>query len=60
MLTHLRENRGRDRRSGECRFRGRYADAPDAVAANVTLCAATGVAGLSIEDSTGDKGPAAL
>ena len=35
-------------------FEGGYADDPDGVAANVALCAATGVAGLSIEDSTGD------
>ncbi|WP_332688757.1 isocitrate lyase/PEP mutase family protein [Bosea sp. (in: a-proteobacteria)] len=30
-----------------------YADTPDGVAANVKLCVATGVAGLSIEDATG-------
>src|SRR5205807_7225653 len=30
-----------------------YADQPDDVAANVKLCIATGVAGLSIEDNTG-------
>lgn len=30
-----------------------YADMPDDVAANVKLCVATGVAGLSIEDATG-------
>ena len=35
-------------------FEGGFADDPDAVAANVALCAETGVAGLSIEDSTGD------
>jgi 2-methylisocitrate lyase-like PEP mutase family enzyme len=35
-------------------FEGGYADDPDAVAANVGLCVATGVAGLSIEDSTGN------
>jgi len=34
---------------------GGYADDPDGVAESVTLCVATGVAGLSIEDSTGDK-----
>src|SRR5687767_4184901 len=33
-------------------FRHGYADAPDGVAENVTRCIATGVAGLSIEDST--------
>jgi 2-methylisocitrate lyase-like PEP mutase family enzyme len=35
-------------------FENCFADDPDAVAANVKLAAATGVAGLSIEDSTGD------
>jgi 2-methylisocitrate lyase-like PEP mutase family enzyme len=35
-------------------FEGGYARDPDVVAANVTLCVATGVAGLSIEDATGD------
>ncbi len=34
-------------------FENGYADAPDDVAANVTRCLATGVAGLSIEDATG-------
>ena len=33
-------------------FQNGYADEPEAVAANVKLCVATGVAGLSIEDST--------
>ncbi|WP_316182089.1 MULTISPECIES: isocitrate lyase/phosphoenolpyruvate mutase family protein [unclassified Bradyrhizobium] len=36
-------------------FEGGFADAPEGVAANVTRAVATGVAGLSIEDSTGDK-----
>jgi 2-methylisocitrate lyase-like PEP mutase family enzyme len=35
-------------------FEGGFAIEPDGVAANVTMCIATGVAGLSIEDSTGD------
>jgi len=35
-------------------FMNGYADEPEAVAENVTRCIATGVAGLSIEDSTGD------
>lgn len=34
-------------------FLSGFADAPDGVAANTALCVATGVAGLSIEDSTG-------
>ena len=35
-------------------FEGGFAIEPAAVAANVTMAARTGVAGLSIEDSTGD------
>ena len=36
-------------------FEGGFAIAPAAVAANVAAAAATGLAGLSIEDSTGDQ-----
>ena len=36
-------------------FEGGYAIDPEQVAANVKLAAATGIAGLSIEDSTGDS-----
>jgi 2-methylisocitrate lyase-like PEP mutase family enzyme len=36
-------------------FEGGFAIEPEGVAANVTAAAATGIAGLSIEDSTGDK-----
>lgn len=36
-------------------FENGFADDPDGVAANVTRAIATGIAGLSIEDSTGDK-----
>jgi 2-methylisocitrate lyase-like PEP mutase family enzyme len=35
-------------------FEGGFADDPHRMALNVTRCIATGVAGLSIEDSTGD------
>src|SRR5881398_2958520 len=35
-------------------FEGGFATAPEAVGANVAAAAATGIAGLSIEDSTGD------
>jgi len=35
-------------------FESGYAPDPEGVTANVRLCVATGVAGLSIEDSTGD------
>ena len=37
-------------------FEGGFAVDPDQVNANVKLAAATGIAGLSIEDSTGDEG----
>ncbi len=36
-------------------FKSGYAHQPEAVAENVRLCVETGVAGLSIEDSTGDR-----
>jgi 2-methylisocitrate lyase-like PEP mutase family enzyme len=36
-------------------FQNGYADAPEGVAANVTRCIATGCAGLSIEDATGNR-----
>jgi 2-methylisocitrate lyase-like PEP mutase family enzyme len=36
-------------------FEGGFADGPEGVGANVTRAVATGLAGLSIEDSTGDK-----
>jgi len=36
-------------------FEGGFADAPDKVAINVARAVKTGIAGLSIEDSTGDK-----
>jgi 2-methylisocitrate lyase-like PEP mutase family enzyme len=36
-------------------FAGGYGVEPDAVADGVSLCVGTGVAGLSIEDSTGDR-----
>ncbi len=36
-------------------FESGYAHAPEGVAESVRLCVATGVAGLSIEDATGDR-----
>ena len=36
-------------------FEGGFAHEPEGVAANVARAVATGLAGLSIEDSTGDK-----
>ena len=41
-------------------FENGFADDPDKVAENVTRCIATGVAGLSIEDFTGDDANPAL
>lgn len=38
-------------------FRNGYADEPEGVAANVARCVETGVAGISIEDSTGNTTP---
>lgn len=35
-------------------FQNAFADEPEGVAANVTACARTGVAGLSVEDNRGD------
>src|ERR1700720_214707 len=55
MLAHLREIVSVTDVPVNADFEGGYADAPDGVAESVTLCVATGVAGLSIEDSTGDK-----
>jgi 2-methylisocitrate lyase-like PEP mutase family enzyme len=54
MLDHLREIAAAADVPVNADFEGGYADAPDAVAESVRLCVATGVAGLSIEDSTGD------
>jgi 2-methylisocitrate lyase-like PEP mutase family enzyme len=54
MLAHFREVAEAVDIPVNADFEGGFADDPDGVAANVTLCVATGVAGLSIEDSTGD------
>jgi 2-methylisocitrate lyase-like PEP mutase family enzyme len=53
MLAHLRELVAATEVPVNADFEGGYADAPDEVAQNVRRCAETGVAGLSIEDSTG-------
>ena len=53
MLAHIGEIVGATALPVNADFLGGYADEPDGVAANVRLCVATGVAGLSIEDSTG-------
>jgi 2-methylisocitrate lyase-like PEP mutase family enzyme len=54
MLQHLREIVEATDVPVNADFEGGYADDPDGVAESVRLCIATGVAGLSIEDSTGD------
>jgi 2-methylisocitrate lyase-like PEP mutase family enzyme len=55
MLAHLRALCEATDVPLNADFEGGYAHDPDGVAKNVTLCVGTGVAGLSIEDSTGDK-----
>src|SRR5919108_3566276 len=53
MLAHIQEIVKATALPVNADFMAGYADEPEAVAANVRLCLATGVAGLSIEDSTG-------
>jgi len=55
VLAHLREIVNATDVPVNADFEGGFADAPEGVAESVTLGVATGVAGLSIEDSTGDK-----
>jgi 2-methylisocitrate lyase-like PEP mutase family enzyme len=55
MLAHIAELAAASDVPFNADFEGGYADDPDGVAESVTLCVKTGVAGLSIEDSTGDK-----
>jgi 2-methylisocitrate lyase-like PEP mutase family enzyme len=53
MLAHIREIVKATSLPVNADFQAGYADEPEEVAANVQLCVETGVAGLSIEDSTG-------
>jgi len=55
MLDHVREMAAATSLPVNADFQTGYADEPEGVAANVTRCIATGVAGLSIEDATGDS-----
>jgi 2-methylisocitrate lyase-like PEP mutase family enzyme len=55
MLAHIREIVDATSLPVNADFLGGYADEPEHVAANVQLCVDTGVAGLSIEDNTGQK-----
>jgi len=52
VLAHFREMAAATDVPLNADFENGFADAPDAVADNVARCVATGVAGLSIEDST--------
>src|SRR6184192_687344 len=53
MLAHIREIVKATALPVNADFHAGYADQPKDVANNVRLCVSTGVAGLSIEDSTG-------
>jgi 2-methylisocitrate lyase-like PEP mutase family enzyme len=53
MLAHIREIVEATSLPVNADFLAGYADEPEGVAINVRLCVATGVAGLSIEDNTG-------
>ena len=55
VLAHLKEIAGTVTLPVNADFEGGYAREPQGVAANVTRAVSTGIAGLSIEDSTGDK-----
>jgi 2-methylisocitrate lyase-like PEP mutase family enzyme len=55
MLAHIREVVAATPLPVNADFQGGYAHEPEGVAENVRLCVATGVAGLSIEDATGDS-----
>lgn len=58
VLSHLIEIVSSTTLPVNADYQNGYAEAPDAVAANVLLCVETGVAGLSIEDATGnDRSP---
>ena len=57
MLAHIREIVEAASLPVNADFLAGYADEPEGVAANVRLCVATGVAGLSIEDNTGRADP---
>jgi 2-methylisocitrate lyase-like PEP mutase family enzyme len=55
MLEHFREVAAATSLPLNADFQNGYADEPEGVATNVARCIATGVAGLSIEDSTGSS-----
>src|SRR5205807_6897544 len=55
MLTHIGEIAAATALPVNADFLNGFADEPEAVATNTNLCIAQGVAGLSIEDNTGDS-----
>lgn len=55
MLGHIREIVAATDVPVNADFEGGYAHEPEGVAESVRMCVETGVAGLSIEDSTGDR-----
>ena len=55
MLAHIRTIAEASDLPVNADFESGYADDPEGLAKNVRLCVETGVAGLSIEDSTGDE-----
>jgi 2-methylisocitrate lyase-like PEP mutase family enzyme len=55
MLAHVSEMVEATPLPVNADFQNGYADEPEGLATNVTLCIATGVAGLSIEDATGNN-----
>ena len=57
VLAHYRELADATDVPLNADFENGFADDPDGVAANVTRCIATGVAGLSVEDSPKDARP---
>lgn len=54
MLGHIRDIAAATPLPVNADFQSGYADEPEGVAESVELCVATGVAGLSIEDTTSD------
>lgn len=54
VLAHTREIVDATELPVQADFQNGYGSTPDEVAQSVSLCVATGVAGLSIEDATGD------
>jgi 2-methylisocitrate lyase-like PEP mutase family enzyme len=55
MLGHIREVVAATSLPVNADFQNGYADSPEDVATSVVLCIKTGVAGLSIEDATGQQ-----